>query len=71
MSKLRSKKPSLYSFENWTKLHDIYLIENNHLDIETLMLHLPFGQEEIMARRKALGLITRIKQLKKMTNREI
>lgn len=65
------KKPSLYNFENWTKLHDIYLIENNHLDMDTLMQHLPFGHEEILARRKVLGLVTRIKQLKKMSNRDL
>ncbi|ANF81773.1 hypothetical protein A3K93_05950 [Acinetobacter sp. NCu2D-2] len=66
MRSYHSKKPSLYTFENWTQAHDIYLIEHNHLELDVLAEHLPFGKDEIMARRKALGLVRRMRQLKKL-----
>ncbi len=43
-----------------------YLIENNDLTMDILKQTLPFSDEEIMARRKLLGLVTRIRQLKKL-----
>ncbi|MBO3661584.1 hypothetical protein [Acinetobacter variabilis] len=50
----------------WSKEHDIYLIEHNHLPMSQLREKLPFSEEEIMARRKVLGLMTRLKQMKRL-----
>lgn len=62
----RVSKASIHNFENWTPQHDSYLIENNHLDMDVLTRNLPFNAEEIMGRRKVLGLVTRSKQMKKL-----
>lgn len=51
---------------HWTREQDIYLIENNHLPLEQLCTALHSNEEEIMARRKVLGLVTRNKQLRKL-----
>lgn len=50
----------------WSREQDIYLIEHNHVPMSQLMEKLPFNEEEIMARRKVLGLMTRLKQIKKL-----
>lgn len=52
----------------WTREQDIYLIEHNHLAINELMQKLGFNEEEIMARRKILGLTTRLKQMRKFSH---
>ncbi|ATO20493.1 MULTISPECIES: hypothetical protein [Acinetobacter] len=51
---------------HWTREQDIILIENNHLPIEQLSEMLKCSQEDIMARRKVLGLVTRNKQLRRL-----
>ena len=55
--------------ERWSKEQDIYLIENNHLAIEQLIEKLSFDADEIMERRKILGLLTRTRQLRKFSNK--
>ena len=50
----------------WSREQDIYLIEHNHLPMSQLREELPFSEEEIMARRKILGLMTRLKQMKRL-----
>lgn len=50
----------------WSREQDIYLIEHNHLPMNQLRDTLPFTEEEIMARRKVLGLMTRLKQMKRL-----
>ena len=55
---------------HWTREQDIILIENNNLPIEQLSEMLKCSQEDIMARRKVLGLVTRNKQLVHMTPTE-
>ena len=55
--------------EKWSKEQDIYLIENNHLAIEQLIEKLSFDADEIMERRKILGLLTRTRQLRKFSNK--
>lgn len=50
----------------WSKEQDIYLIEHNELPIEELVKNLGFDTEEIMERRKILGLIRRTRQLKRL-----
>ena len=57
------------SNERWSKEQDIYLIENNHLAIEQLIEKLSFDADEIMERRKILGLLTRTRQLRKFSNK--
>lgn len=67
MNRVNLKKLKIQqSNEKWSKEQDIYLIENNHLAIEVLSEKLNFTHEEIMERRKILGLIRRAKQLKKL-----
>ena len=66
MRSRQMRKPNHAQFANWTLQHDSYLIENNDLAMEVLKQTLPFSDEEIMARRKVLGLVTRIRQLKKL-----
>ena len=51
----------------WNREQDIYLIEHNHLPLAELMQQLCFNEEEIMARRKLLGLTTRLKQMRKLS----
>ncbi len=51
---------------HWTREQDIILIENNNLPIEQLSEMLKSSQEDIMARRKVLGLVTRNKQLRRL-----
>lgn len=51
---------------HWTREQDIILIENNNLPIEQLIEMLKCSQEDIMARRKVLGLVTRNKQLRRL-----
>lgn len=51
---------------HWTREQDIILIENNNLPIEQLSEMLNCSQEDIMARRKVLGLVTRNKQLRRL-----
>ena len=52
----------------WNREQDIYLIEHNHLPLAELMQQLCFNEEEIMARRKLLGLTTRLKQMRKLSH---
>lgn len=66
MRNRQMRKPNDVQFDNWTPQHDSYLIENNDLTMDILKQTLPFSDEEIMARRKVLGLVTRIRQLKKL-----
>jgi hypothetical protein len=47
----------------WQTAEDIYLIEHAHLSIVELQQHLRFSEEQILARKKQLGLIRRAKQL--------
>ncbi len=58
----------LVSTQHWTQQQDIFLIEHNEWSITELQQHLPYSEEEIMARRKILGLVTRIKQLKRLSD---
>ena len=53
------------SNERWSKEQDIFLIENNELPLDQLVEKLNFDADEIMDRRKILGLVTRSKQLRK------
>ena len=62
------KQRLLVSTQHWTQQQDIFLIEHNEWPITELQQHLPYSEEEIMARRKILGLVTRIKQLKRLTD---
>lgn len=67
MNRVNLKKLKIQqSNEKWSKEQDIYLIENNHLVIEALSEKLNFTHEEIMERRKILGLLTRSRQLNKI-----
>ncbi len=52
----------------WSREQDIYLIEHNHLPLAELMQQLCFNEEEINARRKVLGLTTRLKQMRKLSH---
>lgn len=68
MTRVNIKKLEIQlSNERWSKEQDIFLIEYNHLDLEQLSEALSFDADEIMQRRKILGLITRNKQLKKFS----
>lgn len=65
--RINTKKLSAKLFTaHWSKEQDIFLIEHNQLPIEQLSQQLKFSEEEIIARRKVLGLITRTKQLRKL-----
>ena len=50
----------------WTEEQDIYLIENNHLTIEEIAAKLPYDEDQILMRKKRLGLIRRTKQLRRL-----
>lgn len=52
----------------WTQAQDIYLIEHNYLPINELMQALGVSEEEINARRRILGLTTRLKQMRKLSH---
>ena len=70
MNRVNLKKLKIQqSNEKWSKEQDIYLIENNHLAIEQLIEKLSFDADEIMERRKILGLLTRTRQLRKFSNK--
>mgnify|MGYP003470740767 FL=1 len=70
MNRVNIKKLKIQqSNERWSKEQDIYLIENNHLAIEQLIEKLSFDADEIMERRKILGLLTRTRQLRKFSNK--
>ncbi|WP_227610752.1 MULTISPECIES: hypothetical protein [unclassified Acinetobacter] len=43
----------------WTTEQDIFLIENSDMPNESLALNLPFSLDEIIARKKVLGLMRR------------
>ena len=51
---------------NWSTEQDIFLIENNHLNIDELVEILPFNSEEIVDRKSVLGLIRREFSLRKI-----
>mgnify|MGYP006998918936 FL=1 len=70
MNRLNIKKLKIQqSNERCSKEQYIYLIENNHLAIEQLIEKLSFDADEIMERRKILGLLTRTRQLRKFSNK--
>lgn len=70
MNRVNIKKLKIQlSNEKWSKEQDIFLIENNHLEIEQLIEKLSFNADEIMERRKILGLLTRTRQLRKLSNK--
>jgi len=49
----------------WTTEQDVFLIENDSMAIIDLREFLPFSEEEILNRKKILGLLKRSKQMKK------
>ena len=70
MNRVNIKKLKIQqSNERWSKEQAIYLIEYNHLAIEQLIEKLSFDADEIMERRKILGLLTRTRQLRKFSNK--
>lgn len=54
------------SESKWTIDQDIFLIENNSLPLLDLKIYLPFTEDEIMDRKKRLGLIKRAKQMRRL-----
>jgi len=61
----RYPKQSMAIVSPWTTDQDIFLIENNSMPNESLALNLPFSIDEIIARKKVLGLIRRQRHMSK------
>ncbi len=60
----RKQKDLKMNESNWSNDQDSYLIENNSLTIDQVMLYLPFSENEIKARKQILGLYKRYRQMK-------
>ena len=50
----------------WSTDQDCFLIENNHLTMDQLVEILPYQHDEIIARKKQLGLLRRDFYMKKL-----
>lgn len=50
---------------SWTTDQDIYLIENSSQGIDELLKNLPYTEDQILNRKKVLGLIKREWQIRK------
>ena len=50
----------------WLIEHDCFLIENSHLNLQTLQEALPYSAEEISDRQEVLGLIRRRRQMSRL-----
>lgn len=48
----------------WTTDQDIYLIENSSIEMSILCANLPFSEDQIMERKKILGLVRRDRQMR-------
>jgi len=55
----RSLKCKVVKSSSWTTDQDIYLIENSSQGIDELLKHLPYTEDQILNRKKVLGLIKR------------
>lgn len=53
----RPPKCKVVQKSTWTTEQDIYLIENSLQSIDELLKHLPYSEDEILDRKKTLGLI--------------
>jgi len=54
------------TYINWSIEEDCLLIENNHLEMKELVILLPYTEDEIIDRKKNLGLFLRDKYLNKL-----
>ena len=61
----RPPKCKVVQKSTWTTEQDIYLIENSLQSIDELLKHRPYSEDEILDRKKTLGLIKREWQLRK------
>ena len=61
-------KQNRHKFKNsdWSTDQDCLLIENSHLPIDTLLTILPFEYDDIVERKRVLGLIRREISMKKI-----
>lgn len=50
----------------WSTDQDCFLIENNHLTVDQLVEILPYDHDEIIARKRQLGLLRRDFYMKKL-----
>jgi len=77
VSHLRCKKFNPMSYRNkpntkqllssaWSTDQDCFLIENNHLTVDQLAEILPYQHDEIIARKRQLGLLRRDFYMKKL-----
>lgn len=60
----RKQKDFKVHDSSWSNDQDAYLLENNCLTIDQVMLYLPFSENEIKARKKILGLYKKHRQMK-------
>ena len=59
------KNDHLKHLSVWSTEQDVYLIEHAEQSLSELAQALPYNEEQILARKKVLGLIQRAKQLKR------
>lgn len=61
----RHKNEHLKHLSVWSTEQDVYLIEHAEQPLSELAKQLPYNEEQILARKKVLGLVRRAKQLRR------
>ena len=64
-NRLRRHKTKI-QYTEWPTDQDCLLIENFEIPMYLLLKILPYSEQEILARKEMLGLLTRAKQLRKV-----
>ncbi|TCB50732.1 acyl-CoA thioesterase [Acinetobacter sp. ANC 4779] len=62
----RRSRKQLEATTHWTREQDSYLIENHLLTFAELRIKLPFTDDQIIQRKKLLGLLRRERQLRRI-----
>ncbi|WP_081408380.1 hypothetical protein [Acinetobacter sp. SFB] len=62
----RRSRKQLEATTHWTTEQDSYLIENHLLTFAELRIKLPFTDDQIVQRKKLLGLLRRERQLQRI-----
>lgn len=64
-NRLRRHKNKI-QYTEWSTDQDCLLIEHFKTPMDVLLQMLPYSEQEILARKEMLGLLTRAKQLRKV-----
>ena len=64
MNQSKRKRVHTIRHETWTVEQDAYLIEHSTESLLQLAAVLPYNEEQILARKKQLGLLRRARQMR-------